>query len=135
MIALLVGSIIHIWMREWRDLEALEKENWEINHFRKEVHDVYVRMMALSLLGETILEWDDEDVEDYHQQRMEVDSMLCRFCSRILSSTGTSEAGNEAAGNWKSVAGNMIDQIGFHPCQYTEAFHVGSQYPVILNGE
>ena len=30
-------------------------------------------------MGETILEWDDEDLKYYHARRMAMDSMLCRF--------------------------------------------------------
>ena len=30
-------------------------------------------------MGETILEWDDEELEHYHTQRVAMDSMLCRF--------------------------------------------------------
>ena len=30
-------------------------------------------------MGETILEWNDKDIEHYHAQRMAMDSMLCRF--------------------------------------------------------
>ena len=36
-------------------------------------------MIEFSLLGETILEWDDEDLGLYHARRMTMDSMLCRF--------------------------------------------------------
>ena len=30
-------------------------------------------------MGETVLEWDDEDLEHYRVRRMAMDSMLCRF--------------------------------------------------------
>lgn len=40
---------------------------------------MYVRVVELSLLGETALEWEDEDVQAYHRKRLEVDSLLCRF--------------------------------------------------------
>ena len=36
-------------------------------------------MIKFSLFGETILEWNDKDIEHYHAQRMAMDSMLCRF--------------------------------------------------------
>ena len=36
LIVLLVGGIICTWLGEWRDLELLERENREINRFRKE---------------------------------------------------------------------------------------------------
>lgn len=36
-------------------------------------------MIEFSLLGETILEWDANDLENYHSQRMVMDSILCGF--------------------------------------------------------
>lgn len=79
LIVLLVGGIICTWLGEWHDLEVLERENREINRFRKETHDAYVGVAELSLLGESVLEWDDGDVAAYRRQRIAVDSMLCRF--------------------------------------------------------
>ena len=54
LIVLLVGGIICTWLGEWRDLELLERENREINRFRKETHDAYVGVVELSLLGESV---------------------------------------------------------------------------------
>ena len=79
LILLLVGGIVLTWFGEHRDMEKLEAENRRINDFRKEVHDVYVRIVELSLFGETVLEWENADVEEYHRRRMEVDSLLGRF--------------------------------------------------------
>lgn len=79
LIALLVSGILYTWLNEWWELESLEKENRQINDFRKDIHDVYVRMMELSLLGENILEWEDKDVETYRILRTSVDSILCQF--------------------------------------------------------
>ena len=53
LIFLLVGGIVHLWVDEWRKLETFETENHRINALRMEVHDVYVRLVELSLLGET----------------------------------------------------------------------------------
>lgn len=36
-------------------------------------------MTGLSLLGESVLEWEDDDLEHYHTRRMAVDNLLCRF--------------------------------------------------------
>ena len=79
LIAVLIGSIAYTSFYEWRKLEALEEENRQIDRFRLRLHDAYVRMIEFSLLGETILEWENEDLEHYHTQRMAVDSMLCGF--------------------------------------------------------
>ena len=36
-------------------------------------------------MGETILEWNDKDIEHYHARRMAMDSMLCRFKANLSS--------------------------------------------------
>lgn len=79
LIALLVGGIMYTWLGEWRDMEGLEVKNREIDEFRKEVNNIHIHLIEFSLLGETILEWDDEDLGLYHARRMSIDSMLCRF--------------------------------------------------------
>ena len=79
LIALLVGGIVHTWLGEWRDMERLEAKNQEIDEFRKDINNIHIQLIEFSLLGETILEWDDEDMEHYHDRRMAIDSMLCRF--------------------------------------------------------
>ena len=79
LIAILVGCIMYIWHNEWEKLEVLEIRNCEINEFRQETHDAYMQFIDFSLSGETVLEWDDEELNHYHTQRIMMDSMLCRF--------------------------------------------------------
>lgn len=79
LVSLLAGGIMYLWFQEWHELEALETANRQINAFRQEVHHAYARTIELFLLGETVLEWEDEDVQAYHRKRLEVDSILCRF--------------------------------------------------------
>lgn len=79
LIALLMGGIIFIWLGEWRDVELQEKEYRQINHLRGEVHDIHVQLIELSLLGETVLEWDSIDAELYHAKRLTLDTLLVYF--------------------------------------------------------
>ncbi len=79
LIAILIVGLAYTSFYEWRKLEALEEENRQINVFRLQLHDAYVQMIEFSLLGETILEWKTDDLENYHSQRMAMDSMLCCF--------------------------------------------------------
>ncbi len=79
LIALLMGGIIFIWLGEWRDVELQEMEYRQINHLRGEVHDIHVQMIELSLLGETVLEWDSLDAELYHAKRLALDTLLVHF--------------------------------------------------------
>lgn len=79
LITMLIGGIAYTSFYEWRKLESLEEENRHIDKFRLQLHDAYVQMIEFSLLGETILEWDDHDLDNYHSQRMSMDSILQRF--------------------------------------------------------
>jgi len=79
LITLLIGCIVYTWHCEWQEVEGLEEDNRLINRFRAEINDVHIRLIEFSSLGETVLEWNDEDLQHYHIQRMAIDSMLCRF--------------------------------------------------------
>jgi two-component system sensor histidine kinase EvgS len=79
LMVLLVGGIIYTWLGEWRDLERLEVHNRQIDDFRKEINEVHIQLIEFSLLGETILDWEEKNLEHYHIRRMAMDSMLCRF--------------------------------------------------------
>ena len=79
LITLLIGCIAYTWYNEWQEVEALESDNHKIDEFRKDINNIHIQLIEFSLLGETILEWNDEDLEHYHARRMAIDSMLCRF--------------------------------------------------------
>ena len=66
LMALLVIGIMYIWYKEWCDLEKLEVQNRHIDTFRQESHEIFVFLIELSLSGETVLEWEDADLEHYH---------------------------------------------------------------------
>ena len=79
LVTLLIGCSAYIWHNEWQEVEALESDNLQIDDFRKEINNIHIQLIEFSLLGETILEWDNEDLEHYQDLRMAIDSMLCRF--------------------------------------------------------
>ncbi len=79
LITLLIGSIAYTWYREWQEVEALEVSNQQIDKFRKEVNRIHIRLIELSLSGETVLDWDETDLDNYHTQRIALDSILCLF--------------------------------------------------------
>ena len=81
LIFILIGMIIYCYQYEWRKLEILEKENRTTDELRRHVNELNFRLTGFSLLGETILEWEDKDIANYHLQRMALDSMLYYFTS------------------------------------------------------
>lgn len=79
LIVLLIGGIVCTYISEWRQLESLEAETRHVHTLRQNIHEVYVRMVELSLIGETVMEWDEDNGLQYHTKRMEIDSLLCGF--------------------------------------------------------
>ncbi len=78
-IVALIGGIVYTYLHEWRQMVLLEREVKEIHRLRQNVHEAYVHMLDLTMLGETILEWDEADTALYRAKRLEVDSILCEF--------------------------------------------------------
>ena len=73
---IIVGCTIIIGLFEWRDRKMIEYRNAELHEWRKDAHDLNMHITELSLLGETVADWDSTKVNDYHKLRLEVDSML-----------------------------------------------------------
>ena len=78
-IILIVVGIAFTCHNEWQEVEALEIGNQRIDEFRKEVNRIHIRLIEFSLLGETVLDWYETDLENYHAQRIALDSILCSF--------------------------------------------------------
>jgi len=68
-----------VWYSEWNEVESLEANNQRIDELRKEVNRIHIRLIELSLSGETVLDWDEADLANYHAQRIALDSTLCLF--------------------------------------------------------
>ena len=73
---IIVGCTIMIGLFEWRDRKEIESRNQELHYWQRDVHELNMHIAELSLLGETVADWDSTDVKGYHTLRGEVDSML-----------------------------------------------------------
>ena len=73
---IIVGCTIMIGLFEWRDRKEIESRNQELHHWQRDVHELNMHIAELSLLGETVADWDSTEVNEYHALRMEVDSMI-----------------------------------------------------------
>jgi len=62
LITLLKGGIAYTWYHEWYEVAALEKGNQQIDEFRKDVNRIHIRLIEFSLLGETVLDWNETDL-------------------------------------------------------------------------
>lgn len=78
-ITLLLGCIAYTWHNEWQEVEVLEAASSKIDKLRKDMNNIHIQLIEFSLLGETVLEWEDDGVQAYHRKRLEVDSLLSHF--------------------------------------------------------
>ena len=78
-IVALIGGIAYTYLHEWRQMNRLEREVREIHRLRENVHDAYVHMLDLTMFGESVLEWKDNDTIVYRNKRLAVDSILNGF--------------------------------------------------------
>ena len=79
LIFMFIGIIIYCYKHEWQKLESLEKENQAADELRQKINELNFHLTGLSLLGETVLEWNKDERGHYHAKRMAIDSMLCNF--------------------------------------------------------
>ena len=61
LISILIGCMAYNSLYEWQEIEALELGNKKIDELRKEINNINIQMIKFSLLGETILEWNDKE--------------------------------------------------------------------------
>ena len=73
-IILIVVGIAFTCHNEWQEVD-----NRRIDEFRKEVNRIHIQLIEFSLLGETVLDWDETDLENYHAQRITLDRTLYLF--------------------------------------------------------
>lgn len=78
-ITLLIVCIGGIYLNGWQRMGRLKAETTRLDSLRREIRNAYVRMTELSLLGETVMNWDRTDRETYNSQRMELESVLGAF--------------------------------------------------------
>lgn len=85
LILFVIFGIVYIWLNEQNRQQELEATTYKIRNLRKDVHEVYMKVVDLSMIGETVLDWNEEDMAAYHEKRLEVDSLLSLFKSSYRS--------------------------------------------------
>ena len=71
--------VAYTYRNEQNTLSLSEEENHSASELRKNINRLNIQITGLSLLGETVAEWKEGDAEQYHHQRMVIDSTLCVF--------------------------------------------------------
>lgn len=123
---LFIGCVLFLWSYEWQEIETLEYDNRQIDEFRKEVNRINIRLIEFSLLGETVLEWNETDLENYHIQRIALDSILCS-----LNATYPIERIDSVRGLLKDKEQQMRQIVQVLDEQQSINKKIASQVPVI----
>ncbi len=79
LIALLIGASAFISIHEWQQVRLMNERLREVHGLRKNVHEAYILLLDLTMLGETVLEWEKNDSAIYRNKRLSLDSLLCTF--------------------------------------------------------
>ena len=62
LILFVIFGIVYIWLNEQNRQQELEATTYKIRNLRKDVHEVYMKVVDLSMIGETVLDWNEEDM-------------------------------------------------------------------------
>lgn len=71
-----IAFIFIVVLEEYGNTKSWKKEAQRIEHFRSNIHIIHNKITELSLLGEGVLEWEDEDFMKYRAKRMDIDSLI-----------------------------------------------------------
>lgn len=62
LILFVIFGIVYIWLNEQNRQQELEATTYKIRSLRKDVHEVYMKVVDLSMIGET----DGSDIRYFH---------------------------------------------------------------------
>ena len=79
LILVLTVAIGYAYYNEEHTLSLMDEKNCSANELRREINELNMHMTALSLMGETAMEWTDMERYRYHRQRLHIDSTLCEL--------------------------------------------------------
>lgn len=62
LILFVIFGIVYIWLNEQNRQQELDATTYKIRSLRKDVHEVYMKVVDLSMIGET----DGSDIKYFH---------------------------------------------------------------------
>ena len=71
-----IGCITGIFLHERKRMKGIETEAKEIQELHRNIYNAHKNVAKLAFLGESVIGWDDGDLETYRNKRLETDSLL-----------------------------------------------------------
>lgn len=71
-----IGSMVTILLHERGRMREIEAETSEIREFRRNIDATHRQITVLATQGESVVGWDEEEYNAYHDRRLHVDSLL-----------------------------------------------------------
>ena len=121
--------VAYTYRNEQNTLSLSEEENHSAIELRKNINRLNIQITGLSLLGETVAEWKDGDAEQYHHQRMVIDSTLCVFREVFSSERIGIDSIRDILAHKERQMRELAD---IHSRQRTLNRHIADRVPVIV---
>ena len=83
-----IGSMAAILLHERDRRKEIEAESTEIRHVSRHINTAHRRITELATMGESLVDWDEEEYRAYRTRRLSVDSLLQslkRHCGSFVS--------------------------------------------------
>lgn len=71
-----IGGMAAILLHERNRVQKIENETMAVRQIQREVNTAHRHITLLAMCGETVLAWEEEDLEDYRSLRLGGDSMM-----------------------------------------------------------
>lgn len=81
-ISIVIAAIVYIGVGGWHRQAHLNENYQRTEELQRQVKDVNLRIVRLSLMGEAVINWEQEDFDIYHVRRLELDSVLLALSKR-----------------------------------------------------
>lgn len=71
-----IGSMVAILLYERKRMDSIYEETMEIRSVRRDINTVHRHIAKLSILGESVMAWEESDYKEYGRDRILTDSLL-----------------------------------------------------------
>ena len=72
----LIGFMASILVRERHRISEIDLQNSEVQQAIRDIHNVHRYITRLTMLGESVIDWNRTDCSHYRIQRLCTDSLL-----------------------------------------------------------
>lgn len=73
---MIIGSMATVLFHERNRIQIIERETTVIRQVRRDISSIYRHITSLTMYGESVIAWDENDYQSYRENRLYVDTLL-----------------------------------------------------------